>query len=63
VFAVQTADGHSAKAQVKSISGDLSRDYITYAYTFQAIFSAPRRTLPSGSQRNVVAASANASAV
>jgi hypothetical protein len=34
VFAVQTADGHYAKAQVKSTSGGLSLDYITYAYTF-----------------------------
>jgi hypothetical protein len=34
VFAVQTADGHYAKAQVKSTSGGLDLDYITYAYTF-----------------------------
>jgi len=34
VFAVQTADGHYAKAQVKSTSGGLSLDYVTYAYTF-----------------------------
>jgi hypothetical protein len=34
IFAVQTADGHYAKAQVKSKGGDLSLDYITYAYTF-----------------------------
>jgi hypothetical protein len=34
VFAVQTADGHYAKAQVKSMSGSLNLDYITYAYTF-----------------------------
>jgi hypothetical protein len=34
VFAVQTADGHYAKAQVKSIGGAISFDYITYAYTF-----------------------------
>jgi hypothetical protein len=34
VFAVQTADGHYAKAQVKSTNGGLSLDYVTYAYTF-----------------------------
>jgi hypothetical protein len=34
VFAVQTADGHYAKAQVKSTSGGLDLDYITYAFTF-----------------------------
>jgi hypothetical protein len=34
VFAVQTADGHYAKAQVKSTSDGLDLDYITYAYTF-----------------------------
>jgi hypothetical protein len=34
IFAVQTADGHYAKAQVKSTSGRLTFDYITYAYTF-----------------------------
>jgi hypothetical protein len=34
IFAVQTADGHYAKAQVKSTNGGLSLDYITYAATF-----------------------------
>jgi hypothetical protein len=34
VFAVQTADGHYAKAQVRSTSDGLDLDYITYAYTF-----------------------------
>jgi hypothetical protein len=34
VFAVQTADGHYAKAQVKGTNGGLSLDYVTYAYTF-----------------------------
>jgi hypothetical protein len=34
VFAVQTADGHFAKAQVKGTGGGLGLDYVTYAYTF-----------------------------
>jgi hypothetical protein len=34
VFAVQTADGHYAKAQMKSTNDGLDLDYITYAYTF-----------------------------
>jgi hypothetical protein len=34
LFAILTADGHYAKAQVKARSGGLSLDYVTYAYTF-----------------------------
>jgi hypothetical protein len=34
IIAIETADSHYAKAQVKSTTGGLSLDYVTYAYTF-----------------------------
>jgi hypothetical protein len=34
IIAIETADSHYAKAQVKSTTGGLSLDYVTYAYSF-----------------------------